>query len=122
MNPALVATLCEIAAANNDAHLLVSLGWIDAATRQQSRQDEWKSWKVVCGRLMTQQLCESSLHRYDLLLSTRSRCYTANANGYFVPHGGNGSERCGNLDHYYVNTLQPCWPKSDPTSSCYVAW
>jgi hypothetical protein len=120
MNPALVATLCEIAAANNDARLLVLLGWIDAATRKQSREDEWKSWKAVCGRLMTQQLCEGSIHRNDLQLSTRTSCHNANANGYYTTTAC--ALRCGNLDHYYSNTLQTCWPQSDPTSSSYVAW
>lgn len=118
MNGDILLLLCEqvLGDSEEDLHFVVSLGWISAEIRALTRQGDpcliWRTWKRLCAQhaVTSRSLCSQSVHRQDLSLTARSRCYTADANGFFRPHGGNGSDRCENLQHYYRNTLTPKWP------------
>jgi len=134
MNQGLALMLCEAAASREQMKdddeaefLVISLGWLNAETRRLTRAGDcglgvWKAWKRVCDRLMPRRLAELSVHRRDLSLTTRSRCYTADEHGLFVPHGGNGGVRCEELSHYFSNTLRPHWPVTAPAKPQYVQW
>jgi hypothetical protein len=117
MNADLLSLVCEQVLGDSDDDLcfIVSLGWISADLRAWSRSLLRKTWKRLCvAHAVAGTICSSSVHRKDLSLTTRSRCYTANNGGYFEPHGGNGSDRCENVRHYYRNSLQPHWPSKHP--------
>jgi len=59
--------------------LLVSLGWVCKEMRYWTRETVlvWGAWKRHCARFMPGRIIETSVHRRDLSLTNRSRCYNA---------------------------------------------
>lgn len=109
-----------------DRLFMMRLGWLTPRLRTLTRETPfmWDLWKQHCAALMPRQLADESLHRNDLSLTVRSRCYTANTHGVFVPHGGNGGGRCKNLAHYYTTSLEVKWPRMTDSfnHATYLAW
>lgn len=95
MNHQLLRLVCEqIEVSDEGTRLLLLLtGWLCKEWRHLFRETTfiWQTWRRHCARLMPHELGPNSRHRQDLSLTTRSRCYTADINGFFRPHGGNGS-------------------------------
>ena len=95
--------------------LLIFFGWLSKDHYEWTRKTPllWRAWKRHCKSLMPKKIGDESVHMKNdhLSLTTRSRCYTANEQGYFVPHGGNGGARCQNMEHYYEGTLRVKWPQ-----------
>jgi hypothetical protein len=110
--------------------VLISMGWLSKQHYELTRKTPllWRAWKRHCKTMMPKQIGDDSVHMKNdrLSLTTRSRCYTADELGFFVPHGGNGSLRCQNMEHFYADTLRVKWPQPrDGTSfnrTRYVDW
>lgn len=108
----------------DEVQLMVSFGWVCKRWRTLTRETDaaWTVWRSICGRLMPKEITATSVHRQDLSLTTRSRCYTANVNGYFEPNGGGGEPRCSNQDHYYTDSLEPNMPREIKDLTNYCHW
>jgi hypothetical protein len=88
--------------------LCLQLQWIDDEWYETMNETDrgWRVWQRLYWRICKRKtLLPTSLHRRDLSLSTRHRCYAQmNSYGFFTQPDG-GSLRCEQIEHYWPNSL-----------------
>jgi len=114
MNDYLLLMMLQRAVGPGDARLMISIGWISPEWRRLTREttEFYDQWRHVCVMLLPLDISSESIHRRDLGLTPRSRCFNADKHGYIK-----GSSRCSNKAHYYSDSLEP----SVPTNCDYVS-